>query len=129
MIEIEIELLEQIKVHYANLQKVSDVHFVYRGNIMVTTPANRDLFIAYFDELIISVASLVSLNVDYATKQTLWDFNVLKNQEVESLRNIKYSDSVKIEQNNVKKAEDAMQNIVSRLKNKELSSILEMIDS
>ena len=76
MIESENELMEQIKVHYTNLQKVSDVHFVYRGNIMVTTPANRDLFIAYFDELIISVASLVSLNVDYATKQTFWDFNV-----------------------------------------------------
>lgn len=76
MIESEIELLEQIKVHYTNLQKVSDVHFVCRSNKMLTTPANRDLFIAYFDELIISVASLVSLNVDYATKQTLWDFNV-----------------------------------------------------
>jgi hypothetical protein len=122
----EVELLKKIEQHYSNLKKVSDYHFEDRGGVMVKILPNRVHFIAYFDDLIVAVVNLVSLNVDYADNQTEWNINVLNNKEVESLRNIKYNASSK---KNDKEAEDAMRNIVSRLKNHELSSILEKIES
>lgn len=120
----EEELLKQIEELYNRLKKVSDSHFENRGGILVMILPNRDNFIATFDKLFDAAVLLKALGVDYFDLHLLC---TLKSKEVQSLRNIKYSDSPKKEKRNENSAEKIMSNIIYRLTNTDLSEILNKI--